>query len=84
MDIQAVDRIFDVLKNGKQHTLDEIVQETGIKEPKARIIIAILKKYEFITMDKKGKIKLTPSTRRFLDKLDKTNGSAPFYEEITA
>lgn len=83
MDKQAIDIILDTLKNGKQHTLEEITKKTGIKEPKIRLIIAFLQKFQFIEIDKSGNIKLSILTKQFLDKLDKTDPTA-FYEEITA
>lgn len=83
MNKQAIDKILDILKNGKQHTLEEITEKTGIKEPKVRIITAFLQKFQFIKVNKNGNIKLRALIKQFLDKLDKTDPK-PSYEEITA
>jgi hypothetical protein len=83
MDTQTIDKILYTLKDGKQHTLEEITQKTGTKEPKAKLVIAFLQKFQFIEVNKNGSIKLNPLTKEFLDKLDKTDPNS-FYEEITA
>jgi DNA-binding IclR family transcriptional regulator len=84
MDKPAIDKILDALKDGEYHTLKEITQKTGIKQPKTRLVIAFLQKYQFIELNKNGKIKLNVLIKQFLDKLDETDDPAPFYEEITA
>jgi DNA-binding IclR family transcriptional regulator len=83
MDTPAIDKILDTLRDGKQHTLEEIMQKTGIKEPQIRLITAFLQEYQFIEVNKDGTIKLNPQTKEFRDKLNKTDPDT-FYEEITA
>jgi DNA-binding IclR family transcriptional regulator len=75
MDEQDIDKILDALKNGRSHALKELTQETGIKEPKTRLIIAFLEKFQFVEVGKDGNIKLNRLTKQFLDKLDKTDPS---------
>jgi DNA-binding IclR family transcriptional regulator len=84
MDKQTIDKILDALKNGNQHTLLEITEKTNIQEPKAKLIVSFLQKFQFVQVDKRnGKIRLSSLTRQFLEKLDKHDPTA-FYEEITA
>lgn len=77
---QSIDKVLDVLKDGKWHTPEEITNRTRIEEPKIKLITSFIQRFQFIQIDKKGKIKLTSLTKKFLEKTD----PAPFYEEITA
>jgi len=83
MDRQVIDKILDALKDGKSHTLDEVREKAGVKEPKTELIITFLEKYQFVEMNKRGNVRLTTPTKQFLDELDRTDPPA-FYEEITA
>jgi Ca2+-binding EF-hand superfamily protein len=83
MDAQAIDKILDTIKTRRFTTLKEITRQTGIKEPRIRLIIAFLEKFQFIDVDKDGNIKLNALIKQFLAKLEKTDPKSS-YEEITA
>jgi hypothetical protein len=80
---QDIDKLLEALTDGKWHTLEEIVQKTGIEEYRAKLVISFLQQFQFIQIDKKnGKIKLSTLTRRFLEKLGDPNEASSFYEEM--
>jgi len=84
MEKQDIDKLLDALRDGKWHTQKQIVQETGIEEYKAKLIIAFLRRFQFIQTHKKTrKIKLNILTRQFLEKLANPKSSS-FYEEMIA
>jgi hypothetical protein len=81
---QDVDKFLDALKNGKWHTTTEIAGKTKIEEHKLKLLTSFLRKFEFIQTDKKtDRMRLNPSTKKFLDKLGEVNPTSS-YEEITA
>jgi predicted transcriptional regulator len=85
MEKQDVDKLLDVLKDGKWHSIEQIVQKTGIEEYKAKLVISFLEQFHFVHTDKKtGKIKLTALTKQFLEKLEDHTRPSSFYEEMIA
>ncbi len=85
MERQDIDKLLEALIDGKWHTLEEIVQKTGIEEYRAKLVISFLQQFQFIQTDKKtGKIKLSALMRQFLEKLGDPNSASSFYEEMIA
>ena len=84
MKAEEVDMFFEVLKDGKWHSMVELISKTRMKEANAKLITSFLESFCFIHLDKeKRRIKLDVSTRKFLEKLEKAELAA-HYEEITA
>ena len=84
MKAEEVDMLFEVLKDGKWHSMDELISKTKMKETNAKLITSFLESFCFIHLDKeKERIKLDVLTRKFLEKLEKAE-LASHYEEITA
>jgi hypothetical protein len=84
MERQTIDRFLSTLRDGKYHPIGEIIGRTEMKEQRIRLIIAFLQKFHFIESNEAGEIKLSTTTKKFLDKLDETDHPQSFYEEITA
>jgi len=85
MERQDIDKLLEVLIDGKWHTLEEIVQKTAIEEYRAKLVISFLQQFQFIQMDKRsGKIKLGTLMRQFLEKLGDPNEASSFYEKMIA
>jgi DNA-binding IclR family transcriptional regulator len=80
---QGIDKLIDALKDGKWHSIEQIVQKTGIEKPKAKLVIAFLEQFQFIERDKR-KIKLNPLTKQLLEKLEDSDNASSFYEEMIA
>jgi DNA-binding IclR family transcriptional regulator len=84
MDKQVIDKLLDMLMDGKWHTAKEITDKTRIEENKARLITSFLREFQFIQEDKKtGRIRLSALTKELFQKLGKTDPNSS-YEEITA
>jgi hypothetical protein len=85
MERQDIDKLLEVLIDGKWHTIEEIVQKTDIEEYRAKLVIAFLQQFQFIQIDEKTeKIKLSTSMRQFLEKLGDPNEASSFYEKMIA
>lgn len=80
---RTIDRILEVLKDGKRRTLSEITEKISMRPQKLSFILAFLREFQFIDVDNCGKIKLNSSMRQFLKEIEK-NDAEPSYEEITA
>jgi hypothetical protein len=84
MEKQDVDKLIDALKDGKWHTQQQIVQKTGVEEYKAKLVLAFLRRFQFIQTDRKTRnIKLTLLTRQLLEKLANPKALS-FYEDMIA
>lgn len=81
---QDADKFLDALKNGKWYTTTEITDRTKIEGHKLKLLTSFLQKFDFIQTDKKtNRMRLSPPTKKFLDRLGKANPTSS-YEEITA
>ena len=81
---QDIDKFLDALKDGKWHTVAEIIDRTRIEEHKMKLLTSFLQKFEFIQVDEKAnRMRLDSSTKKFLEKLGEINPTSS-YEEITA
>lgn len=68
--MQAIDKILDVLNNGDWHRIAEVAEETGTQESKIELISSFLSVYDFLEYDKETrKIKLSAELRGFLKKI---------------
>jgi hypothetical protein len=68
--MQAIDKILDVLHNGDWHRIAEVAEETGTQESKIELISSFLSVYDFLEYDKKTrKIKLSTELQGFLRKI---------------
>jgi DNA-binding IclR family transcriptional regulator len=76
-----MDQILDILKDGKWHSLQEIIDQTKIQERKVRLITSFLQKFQLVQLEKKNKrIRVDALTKQFIEMIDPTTS----YEEITA
>jgi predicted transcriptional regulator len=67
--LSTFDIIFELLKDGRWHTLEEINKEVGLQGDKLEEIVKFLKEYEFIQLDRgRKRARLTPSVLAFLTK----------------
>ncbi|MBX5327265.1 MAG: hypothetical protein ACQXXH_01640 [Candidatus Bathyarchaeia archaeon] len=84
MKIGKVDALFEGLRDGKWHSLNEIARKTDLDEEKTKLIIAFLEEFNFIQINTENKkIKLDALTHRFLEKIEKHETDTR-YQEITA
>jgi len=84
MRISKVDTLFEVLRDGKWHSLNEIASKTGMNEEKTKLITAFLEEFSFIQINtEKRKVRLDALTRKFLEKIEKHETVARC-QEITA
>ena len=68
--MQAIDKILDVLNNGDWHRIAEVAEETGTQESKIELISSFLSVYDFLEYDKKTRrIKLSTELQGFLKKI---------------
>jgi hypothetical protein len=66
-----IDEILELLRNGQWHELKEITEKTQLRELKIQLITSFLIEYDFLEYDKdKKKIRLSPTVRAFLKKID--------------
>ena len=65
-----VNVIFDLLEDGKWHSLTEIADKSGLHELKLEMITSFLAEYDFIKLDKTNrKARLAVSVVDFLKKI---------------
>ncbi len=65
--MSTFDIIFELLKDGRWHTLEEINKEVGLQEGKLEEIVKFLKEYEFVQLDRRRRrARLTSSVLAFL------------------
>ena len=68
--MEMVNVIFDVLEDGKWHSLTEIADKSGLHEFKLEIVTSFLAEYDFIKLDKTNrKARLAVSVVDFLKKI---------------
>jgi len=68
--LEMVNIIFDLLEDGKWHSLTEMTDKSGVHEFKLEIVTNFLAEYDFIELDKtKRKAKLAMSVVDFLKKI---------------
>ena len=64
------DDILKLMENGKWHGLKEIGKKTQLQDLDIVSVAKFLAQYNFIRLDEeRQKVKLDPSTRRFLKKI---------------
>jgi predicted transcriptional regulator len=65
-----VNVIFDLLEDGKWHSLTEIAAESGLHMFKLEIVTNLLAEYDFVELDKANrKVRLARSVVGFLKKI---------------
>lgn len=65
-----VDDILKLLENGKWHDLKEIGKKIQLPDLDVKSVAKFLEQYNFIKLDeRKQKVKLDPSARHFLKKI---------------
>lgn len=73
--MSAIDEILGLLKDGKWHGLNEIMEEFRITRFKAETITNFLAEYSFIQLDKeRQRARLTPPALTFLKKIQRIEG----------
>lgn len=84
MKIGKVDQLFENLRDGRWHSLNEMARKTNMDEEKTKLIISFLEEFSFIQIDReKKKVRLDALTRKFLEKIEK-HETAAHCQEITA
>lgn len=65
--MSTVDKILELLEDGKWHDIKEIREKSNLQEFKVEMIYGFLAEYAFIDFNKEQqKAKLTPATLKFL------------------
>ena len=68
--MEMINVIFNLLEDGKWHSLTEITDKSGLHEFKLEIVTSFLAEYDFIELDKtKRKVRLAVSVVDFLKKI---------------
>ena len=68
--LSTIDEILWTLKDGRWHTLREIIEKSHLAESKAKLIISFLNKYSFIQLDEnEKKAKLLPQMLSFINEI---------------
>jgi len=68
--LEMIDFIFNVLEDGKWHSLTEVADKSGLHGSKLEIATDFLAEYAFIELDKaERKVKLVASVFDFLNKI---------------
>ena len=68
--LPIIDYVFDALKNGEWHNLNEISEKTRLPKLKIELLTSFLAEYDFVEVDKKEqKTRLTPPLLRFIKKI---------------
>jgi len=68
----AIDKIFEILDNGKWHNLTEVAEKTGTQKTKVELISSFLANYDFLEFDKKtDRIRLSNQLQTFIKKIRK-------------
>lgn len=66
----TIDRIMELLADGKWHNLSEILEKSQLPNSKIKTIISFLTEYKLIRLDEGlQKIKLTSQTLHFLKRI---------------
>ena len=69
--LEMINVIFDLLEDGKWHSLTEMTNKSGVLKLKLEIVTNFLAEYDFIELDKtKRKVKLAVSVVDFLKKIN--------------
>jgi hypothetical protein len=65
--LSTVDKILELLEDGKWHDIKEIREKSNLQEFKVEMIYGFLAEYAFIDFNKEQqKAKLSPATLKFL------------------
>jgi len=65
--LSAIDKILEVLEDGKWHDIKEAIKKSNLKEFKVEMIYGFLAEFAFIDFNKEQqKAKLTPTTLKFI------------------
>lgn len=68
----VVDDILVWLRDGKWHSLSEVVEKFRLSEFKAERVMSFLAEYRFIQLDReRRKARLTPPTLSFLEEIQR-------------
>jgi DNA-binding IclR family transcriptional regulator len=67
----SVDEVLRLLRDGEWHTLEEIMQKTGLHEFRMGLIVDFLAKYNFVVVDEAHKrMRLVPLLVNFLKDIE--------------
>jgi len=70
--LSAIDEILWLLKDGKWHSLREIMEMCSAPESKVKMAISFLWEYDFIQINENGqKAKLRPLMLKFIDEIQR-------------
>ena len=83
LSVSAIEEILELLKDGKWHDLNEIIEEARLTRSGAETITNFLAEYNFIQLDKeRQKVRVTPPTQSFLKKIQLIQEEGKFSETI--
>lgn len=67
-----IDEILWLLKDGKWHNSEEILEKCSSPKSKVEMGVSFLREYDFIQVDESGrKAKLRPLMRNFIDEIQR-------------
>jgi len=70
--VLTIDEVLELLKNGKWHSLNEVMEKSRLSEFKAETVVNFLAEYNLIQLDReREKARLTPPTLSFLEKIQR-------------
>jgi hypothetical protein len=70
--LSTIDEIFWSLKNGKWHSLTEIIEKSPLPNHITKIVLSFLWEYNFIQIDEyEERVKLSPLVLNFIDEIQR-------------
>lgn len=70
--LSMLDEILWLLKDGKWHSLREIITKCSSQEPIVNMAVSFLREFDFVQLDEQGqKVRLQPLTLGFIDEIQR-------------
>ena len=72
LSVLVIDEILELLKDGKWHSMNEVMEKSRLSEFKAETVMSFLAEYNFIQLDReRKKARLTPPALDFLKEIQR-------------
>ncbi len=73
--MSAINEILWLLKDGKWHNIEKIMEKSPSPKPTAEMVISFLWEYNFVQVNgNRRKAKLRPQMLRFIDEIQRVEG----------